>query len=383
MKQFCRHGFSLGLAIASLVTVSLAAVPAHAQAKLKIVVGVVLPLTGVLSPYGKPNLDAISLAIDEANAAGGVNGRQIELVVEDTQASNTTAINAVNKVLQSDPVAIIGPGLGTQVLAIMPLTEKAKIPLIAGPSTRRVTQQGAQYFFRDSSHDEADKILLASFISNDLKKTKVGILHVMAEWGYSGKDYLTQELKKLGVEPVAVSAYQATDKDMTAQIVAMNTAGADLVYTQGYPIDEALIVKKFDQMGNKAGYVASASLCKAYLRDLVSVSEMAGKYCQAPDVLPTYNDRPAVKAFVENYKKKAGFAPDMYIAQDYDAVGMLVSVMKAKGTERDAIRDGFKSTSYDGILGNYKADAEGNLWHASVIMKFEANGDVKVVARTK
>jgi branched-chain amino acid transport system substrate-binding protein len=381
MKQLSRLPLLSLLSASLMFGASIAAAPVYAQAKPKIVLGVVLPLTGVLAPYGKPNLDAITLAIDEANKSGGIDGRQIEIVAEDTQASNTTAINALNKVLQSQPVAIIGPGLGTQILAMLPLTEKAQVPLIAGPSTRRVTQQDAKYFFRNSSHDEGDKVVLAKFIAQDLKKKKVGILHVMAEWGYSGRDYLTQELKKLGLEPVAVASYQATDKDMTAQITAMNSAGADVVYTQGYPVDEALVVKKFNQIGNKADYVASASLCKAFLRELVSAAEMAGKYCQAPDVLPTHNDRPAVKAFVENYKKKAGFAPDMYIAQDYDAVGMLVSIMKEKGAERDAIRDGFKSKSYDGILGNYKADAEGNLWHSSVIMKIEGNGDVKVVAR--
>lgn len=380
MKQSRLLSCVLGAVFA--VGTSFASVPVHAQAKPKIVLGVVVPLTGVLAPYGKPNLEAITLAVDEANKAGGIDGRQIELVVEDTQASNTTAINALNKVLQSKPVAIIGPGLGTQILAMMPLTEKAKVPLIAGPSTRRVTQQNAKYFFRNSSHDEADKVLLANFILKDLKKTRVGILHVMAEWGYSGRDYLSQELKKLGnIEPVAVSSYQATDKDMTAQVTAMNTANVDVVYTQGYPVDEALVVKKFNQLGSKADYVASASLCKAYLRDLVTAADLAGKYCQAPDVLPTYNDRPAVKAFVESYKKKAGFAPDMYIAQDYDAVGMLVAIMKEKGVDSDAIRDGFKAKSYEGILGNYKADEEGNLWHHSVIMKIEADGAVKVVAR--
>ena len=381
MKQSGRRSFLSILSAVTLLGASLVAPAVHAQAKPKIVVGVVLPLTGVLAPYGKPNLDAISLAVEEANKAGGVGGREIELVVEDTQASNTTAINALNKVLQSQPVAIIGPGLGTQILAMLPMTEKAKVPLIAGPSTRRVTQQGAKYFFRDSSHDEADKVVLANFIAKDLKRSKVGILHVMAEWGYSGRDFLSQELKKLGVEPVAVASYQPTDKDMTAQVTAMNSAGADVVYTQGYPVDEALLVKKFNQLGSKADYVASASLCKAYLRDLVSASDVAGKYCQAPDVLPTVNDRPAVKAFVEAYKKKAGFAPDMYIAQDYDAVGMLVAVMKEKGVDRDAIRDGMSTKSYDGILGTYKSDEEGNLWHSSVIMQIQPNGDVKVVAR--
>ena len=382
MKHLSRRSSVLAaFAAVALFGSSIAAPQALAQAKPKIVVGVVLPLTGVLAPYGKPNLDAISLAVDEANKAGGVGGREIELVVEDTQASNTTAINALNKVLQSQPVAIIGPGLGTQILAMMPMTEKAKVPLIAGPSTRRVTQQGAKYFFRDSSHDEADKVVLANFIVKDLKKTKVGIMHVMAEWGYSGRDFLTQELKKLGVEPVAVASYQPTDKDMTAQVMAMKSADADVVYTQGYPVDEALVVKKFNQLEMKADYVASASLCKAFLRDLVSAADMAGKYCQAPDVLPTVNDRPAVKAFVDVYKKKAGFAPDMYIAQDYDAVGMLVSVMKEKGADREAIREGMATKSYDGILGTYKADDEGNLWHSSVIMQIQPNGDVKVVAR--
>jgi branched-chain amino acid transport system substrate-binding protein len=381
MKQLSRRPLLSLLTASVMLVASIAATPLYAQAKPNIVLGVVLPLTGVLAPYGKPNLDAITLAVDEVNKSGGINGRQIEIVAEDTQASNTTAINALNKVLQSEPVAVIGPGLGTQILAMLPLTEKAKVPLIAGPSTRRVTQQDAKYFFRDSSHDEGDKAVLAKFIAQDLKKKKVGILHVMAEWGYSGRDYLTQELKKLGIEPVAVASYQATDKDMTAQITAMNSAGVDVIYTQGYPIDEALVVKKFNQIGNKADYVASASLCKAFLRGLVTAAEMDGKYCQAPDVLPSHNDKPAVKAFVENYKKKTGFAPDMYIAQDYDAVGMLASIMKEKGVDREAIRDGLKSKSYDGILGNYKADAEGNLWHSSVIMKIEGNGDVKVVAR--
>jgi len=362
----------------------LGSAPARAQAKPKIVVGVVLPLTGVLAPYGKPNLEAITLAVDEANKAGGVDGREIELVVEDTQASNTTAINALNKVLQSKPVAIIGPGLGTQILAMQPVTERAKVTLIGGATTPGVTKQGAKYYFRNSGNDAVDKAGVARFIVNDLKKTKVGIIHVMAEWGYQGRDYLTKELKEVGgITPVAVGSYQPTDKDMTSQVTAMTTAGADLVFVQGYPIDEALTLKKFNQLGGSATYMASASMCKALLRDLVSAADVAGKYCQAPDVLPTQNDLPAVKAFVEAYKKKAGFPPDMYIAQDYDAVHMLVAIMKEKGVERDAIRDGFRTKSYDGILGNYKSDAEGTLWHSGVIMRFDANGKAEVVSRYK
>ncbi len=382
MKQSRYRSSSSLFAVAVALGMVLTAPQAHAQAKPKITIGAVLPLTGVLAPYGKPNLEAITLAIDEVNKAGGIDGRELELVVEDTQASNTTAINALNKVLQSKPVAVIGPGLGTQILALQPLTEKAKVTLIGGATTPGVTQQGAKYYFRNSSNDAFDKKFVAKFIIDELKKTKVGIIHVMAEWGYQGRDYLTKDLKEIGnLTPVAVASYQPTDKDMTAQVTAMTSAGADAIFVQGYPIDESLTLKKFNQLGGTATYLSSASTCKAFLRDLVSASELVGKYCQAPDILPTLNERPGVKKFVADYKQKTGFPPDMYIAQDYDAVRMLVEIMKEKGVERDAIRDGFKSKSYEGILGNYKADAEGTLWHNRVMMRFDADGKVTVVAR--
>ena len=84
-------------------------------------IGVVVPITSVLAPYGTPFVELMNLAIDAANANGGINGRKLELVVEDSQASNTVAINALNKVLQSNPIAVFGPALGTQVLAMMPI----------------------------------------------------------------------------------------------------------------------------------------------------------------------------------------------------------------------------------------------------------------------
>ncbi|WP_271610497.1 ABC transporter substrate-binding protein [Bradyrhizobium sp. CCBAU 21359] len=377
-----------GLVLKFLLSLGAAAVlgfpakPTLAEEKGNIIVGVVLPLTGVLSPYGKPNLEAINLAFDEVNAAGGVNGHKIELVVEDTQASNTTAINALNKVLQSRPVAVIGPGLGTQILALQPVTERAKVTLIGGAGTPGVTKTGAKYYFRDSGNDALDKKGLVSFIINNLKKSKLGIIHVMAEWGYQGRDYLTKELKEQGnLTPVAVASYQSTDKDMTAPVASMIAAGADVVFVQGYPIDESLILKKFIQLGGKATYIASPSTCKAYLRELLTAAEVVGKFCQALDVLPTQNERPEVQKFVVDYKKRTGFPPDMYIAQDYDAAKMLVEIMKERGVERDAIRDGFKTKSYDGILGNYKADEEGTLWHHRVIMRFDENGQANVVVR--
>ena len=368
--------------LAAFACVSLlagAAPPAHAQA---IKVGVVVPITSVLAPYGTPFVEAMRLAVEETNKAGGINGRQLELVVEDSQASNTVAINALNKVLQSNPVAVFGPALGTQILAMMPITEREKIPLIAGPSTRRVTQQGAKYYFRNSTHDAIDKETWTRYLVGDLGKKQIGVLHVANEWGYSGRDNTAHFLESLyGLKPLSIASYQPTDKDLTAQILQVSKAGADAIVSQGHPVDEALLVRQLNQLGVKVPHIASGSLCLGYLRQLVTADEMVGHYCEGPDVMPPFNERPQVKAFVEAYKKRTGYDPDIYSTHYYDGTGMLVSVLKKYGVDREKIREGFREMTYDGIIGPYKTDEEGNLWHNAVVMKFLPGGKIEVVRR--
>lgn len=364
---------AIGASFAASATTSVSA-----QQPVK--VGVVLPLTSVLAAYGKPYQDAMQMAVDEANKTGGINGRQIELVVEDSQASNTVAINALNKVMQSDPVAIFGPALGTQILALMPITEREKITLIGGPSTRRVSQQGAKYFFRNSPHDAISKENTTRFLVDDLGKKKIGIMHVGNEWGYSGRDNVTEFLDKLyKLKPVSIASYQPTDKDLTAQILQMQRDGADAIVIQGHPVDEALAMRQTKQLGVNVPVIGSGSLCFAYLRNLVDPADIAGRYCEAPGPLPSLSDQKNVMDFVAAYKAKTGFAPEIYTLQYYDSMGMLIDVMRKYGVDREKIREGMSQHSYKGLAGTYKADGEGNLRHDSVIMEFMPDRTVKVI----
>jgi branched-chain amino acid transport system substrate-binding protein len=369
-------------ALAGLISAGLlSASPLQAQETIKI--GVVVPITSVLAPYGTPFVEAMNLAVDAVNASGGIDGRKMELVVEDSQASNTVAINALNKVLQSKPVAVIGPALGTQVLAMMPILEREKIPFIAGPSTRRVTQQNAKYYFRNSTHDAVDKETVTRFLVEDLGKKKIGIMHVANEWGYSGRDNVSAFLEKYNLKPVSIASYQPTDKDLTAQILQMTRDGADAIVVQGHPIDEALVLKQLSQLNVKVPHIGSGTLCIAFLRGLVTPQEIAGHYCEGPDVMPPYNERPQVEAFVEAYKKKTGYLPDIYATHYYDAMNMLISTLKKVGLDHDKIRDSIRENAYEGIIGTYKADEEGNLWHDAVVMEFLPDGKIKIVRRYK
>jgi branched-chain amino acid transport system substrate-binding protein len=358
---------------------ALCAAPAFAQ---PINIGAVLPMTGLAATYGQPFLVAVQLAVEEVNAAGGVNGRMLAVSVEDSQASNTVAINAFNRVLQSRPVAIMGPGLGTQVLAIMPGMERERVPVFAGPSTRRVTQQGARWFFRTTSHDAVGKELWTRFIVDDLGKRRIGILHIANEWGYSGRDNTTSFLQSLyQTAPVSVAAYQAGDRDVTAQLLQMQRDGAEVIVSQGFPVDEALIVRQMRQLNIDIPHIGSGSLCAAILRSLVTTAEATGHYCEAPDILPSLNEAPAMRAFVAAYTARASFPPDIYVTQYYDVVRMLAAVMRQHGTEREQIRAGMREASFEGVAGTYRSDAEGNLWTGSALMRFQADGTARVVRR--
>lgn len=354
------------------------AVPAKAQTP--ITVGVIVPVTGALATYGTPFSDAVTIAMDEVNKAGGVNGRPIKLVIEDSQASNTVALNALNRLLQSKPVAMFGPGLGTQILAMMPVFEKEHLPTLASPSTRRVTQQGAKYLFRTVSHDGVTKEVVTRFMVDDLKKKRVGILHVANEWGYSGRDNVSGFLEKFyGLKPVSIASYQPTDRDLTAQLLQMKNDGADVIFSQGHPVDEALIARQLRQLSIDITHVGSASLCSAVLRQLVTPADVAGQYCEGPDVTPEQNPLPAVQAFVKVYKAKTGFSPGIYETTYYDTAHMLAEVLKQAGDDREKVASLMRTTSYKGILGTYKSDDEGNLWHTAVVMKFQPDGTVAVV----
>lgn len=370
-------------AVSAAVAAALAA-PSLARSAFaqtgNIKVGVVVPLTGVLAAYGKPYLDAMAMAVDAANAAGGVNGRSVELVVEDGQASNTVVINALNKVLRADPVVLMGPGLGTQLLAMMPITEREKLPMLGAAGTRRITQTGAKYFLRIAPHDAIAKENSTRFIVDGLGKKKIGIMHVSNEWGYSGRDNVTAFLESLyGLKPVSVAAYQATDKDLTAQVTQMKRDDADAILIQGHPVDEALAMRQVRQLGLAQPFIGSSALGVAYLRNLADQSDFAGYYCESPMMLPSLSGDPKTQAMVVEYKKRAGFEPDTIAAIHYDGMALVIETMRKYGVTRESINNGLRQIAYKGLAGNYKSDEEGNLLDTSVIMQFTSDKKAKIV----
>ncbi|MBI2879974.1 MAG: ABC transporter substrate-binding protein [Candidatus Tectomicrobia bacterium] len=348
--------------------------PAAAQGKGPVKVGVLLTLTTTMAFYGQRQLEAIKMAVEEAEAAGGINGRKIELVVEDSARSNTTAVNGLNKILRSDPVVVLGSILGTQNMAVLPLINRAKVPILVVSGTRKITQQGSPWMFRFTNHDGIGKAAWTKFVVENLKKKSVCILLVANEWGYSGRDETIQVLQRdYKMKPLMTETYQATDKDMSAQLLKMRDANCDIIMTQGHPADEALIAKQMRQLNIHTDRIGSGSFSISATLKITEPEDVKGRYAEVPAEPPDSATNPKIRSFAEGFKKKYGHYPDVYSMLEYDLAKTLIEVMRKYGTSAEQIRRGLRKIKYEGIASVYEADKEGNMHHGATIVRYGDN----------
>src|SRR5688572_13224129 len=165
-----------------------AAVSMGAQAQATVKIGVIQPLTGSVAYNGQAYVSGAKLAIEQRNAAGGVLGRKIELVVEDGQCRPANSINAAEKLIQRDKVvALAGAFCSSATAAVMPVAEKYKIPLLTGVSSKAdLTEKGMQYFFRSAETDRLMSKTFSKILADKLQLKTVAYIGVNDDWGRGG-----------------------------------------------------------------------------------------------------------------------------------------------------------------------------------------------------
>ena len=141
-------------------------------------------------------MNAVQMAVDKVNSEGGIMGCPIKIYAQDAANSATTGINALNKVLEDDPIAIVGPMLGTMMIPSREIIDMEKVPIISASGTRTWTMNDNKYGFRIGEFDGSSKVALADFVVNELGFKKIGILISADQWGYSGRDYIQLAFKK-------------------------------------------------------------------------------------------------------------------------------------------------------------------------------------------
>jgi branched-chain amino acid transport system substrate-binding protein len=366
-------GWIVGLMIAGLLIASSAVVDAQGK---PIKIGQIIPMTGEAAESGRFHKQGAEIAIDKINAGGGINGRKLTVVLEDDQTTNPGAVAALQKLLEDKEIPmILGSIRSTQVQAMLPTINEAKIPVAIGGTNYGLTHSGSQWVFRFRPHDGMSAKVIAKFMVEELKLKKVAIVHASDAFGNGGRDMLTPALKELGAEVVFTQGYNNQEKDFTAVVQGLKKSGATGLNTyMTFSTDLGIFARQLKQLGAQVKWVGSPSITTVDGRNLAG-DALYGTYGVTDfhvDATPTSQE------FAKAYKTKFGQEPDLYAAWCYDAVLVFSEAMKrSPDLKPENLRKAILSIQkFPGAESEYNFDQNGDgLDHYHVVQN--VNGVIK------
>jgi branched-chain amino acid transport system substrate-binding protein len=368
MMKLTRRGFSRVLA-ASLAAPAFIGRAGAQGATLKI--GMCAPVTGPAAEQGRYAQTGAKIALDAVNKAGGVLGKQVELIIEDDQTTNPGIVLAFSKLAaQEDIVAFLGSIRSTQVHAMAPDVLKLGKPVMIGGTDPALTHMGNQWLFRFRPNDSYSGRVLADYGVNTLGKKKWAIVHSTDAFGTAGGKALADALGKIGATVALDQGYANQSQDFTPVVLAVKQSGADILGSYfTFENDLGIFARQLRQLGVNIPYVGSPSIVN------VTALKLAGPALYGTFGVSDFAEESsgAAKAFGKLYREVAKVAPDVQASWTYDAMNILsAAINKAGKTDPGAIREAILATKgYDGAEGVYNFDANGDGLHGYNIVKNE------------
>jgi branched-chain amino acid transport system substrate-binding protein len=354
------------IAAALLVGIASPAPEAKADAAAcpaSIPLGLTTALTGNLALLGTQARNGVAFAVDEINAAGGIAGKKIALTTEDTGASSTDALNAMNRVIEGKPLVIFGSMISPHVFAQTEAVNKSETPFLVGATNAKITAQGSKWLFRTHVHDGQLAELIPEYLVKTLGKTKPGIMAVADDYGLGASRGIQAALDKLKVAPAAVTSYAPSDKDMSAQLLQIKDQGADSLILFGRPGDVALVLKQMGELGIKLTTIGNASIVAQTTLNNLSAADADGGYAIG-GMIPQTSSEPKIIDWAKRVQETYKVPADNFTVSYYDTVYMLKSIIEKVGCDKAAIRDALAATKDGkGLLISYQADRIGDLAH--------------------
>jgi branched-chain amino acid transport system substrate-binding protein len=325
--------------------------------------GMTTALTGNLALLGTQARNGAEFAVDEINASGGVGGKKLALTTEDTGASSTDALNAMNRVIESKPLIILGSMISPHVFAQTESVNKSETPFVVAATNAKITSQGSPWLFRTHVHDGQLADLIPEYLVKTLGKAKPGIMAVADDYGLGASKGIQAALGKLKVAPVAVTSYAPSDKDMSAQLLEIKDKGADSLILFGRPADVALVMKQMGDLGISLTTIGNTSTVAQTTLNNLSATEADGAYAIGGMIAQTSTD-PNIMAWSKRVQDKYKVPTDNFTIAYYDTVYLLKGILEKVGCDKTAIRDALAATKdWQGMLISYSADAKGDLAH--------------------
>lgn len=337
-------------------------------------IGVVAPLSGDSAAAGTDILNGAKLAADKINKAGGVLGRQIELVPADDACDAQTGTSAVQKLVTQKVVTVAGGYCSGAAIAETVITDRAKIPFIADAQTNvKITNRGLKHVFRTIGRDDKQGAFAAAYMVSDLKAKNIAIIHDNTAYAKGLADATKASLDKLGTPPVFFDAITPGAKDFSSFLTGVKAKKPDAIYFTAYFADAGLLIKQARDLGITTPIIGGDATNDP------TVAKTAGKAAEGFTVttapLPQFIT--AAAPFLTDYKAAYSAAPGPYSIYEYDAIAVTADAIKRAGSaDPQKITDALKATKdFQGLTGSINFEDTGDRANPVYITAVIKNGE--------
>ncbi len=338
-------------------------------------IGAFMSLTGDTAQYGISAYNGMRMAVEEANSSGGVHGRQVELIVQDTRSDGVETEVVVRRLATESRVhALLGEVVSSRTLLAARVAQAERVPMLTPSATTPEVTKVGDYVFRSCYTDPHQGAALAHFASRDLGASRAAFL-IDAGQNYSSAlaRFIREEFTRRGGEVVLTTYYGAGAADYTSQLREVAAARPEVVFIPGYYLEAGLMARQLKGLGLEAPLVGGDGWDSPRLWEIGGPSLVGAYFSSHYSVDDT---DPVVHSFVEGYRRLFNGAPDAFAATAYDAARiMLAALARAPTLDRAAVRDALAATrDFPGVTGPVTFDANRDAVKPVVVIRIEENG---------
>ncbi len=339
-------------------------------------IGSFLSLTGALATFGEEADRGVRLAVEEINSAGGLLGKQVELVSEDSKSFRQDALEAVEKLIEKERVVgLIGEVSSTASLSAAVIAERSKVPMVSLATNEQVTLNGRsgealKYVFRSAFIDPFQGTAMAKFARENLKLTRVAIItDHMQDYSIQLSKTFRETFKAMGGEIVGEQSYDSDDNDFKTQLVDIKAKKPQAIYLSGYYTDVSRIAIQARALGITVPLLGGDGWDSPVLTEGQAGRALEGAYFT--NQFSPFDTASDVRGFTGRYKKRYGSTPGTMAALGYDAVMLLADAIRRAGTTDAGTIAARLASSKDvaGSTGPISLDAHHNAIRPAVILK--------------
>jgi len=368
--------------IASIVIASLLSACNTQGGDNKVRIGVFMSTTGTTANFGISSVNGIKMAADEINAAGGINGKQVELLVQDDRSDASEAATIVTKFVTQDQVhAVIGEVASSRSIAAAPIAQNAKIPMLTPSSTNPEVTKKGDFIFRSCFIDPYQGAAIAQFAAKTLgAKTAAIMVDRKNDYSTGLEKVINETFAKFGGKIVATQSYQEGDQDFNAQLTSLKGSNPEVIFVPGYYNDVGLIAKQARDKGITVPLIGGDGWDSEQLYKIGGTA-LNGSYFT--NHYSPYDTDPRVVKFVNDYKQRYNSTPDALAATAYDAANIMFDAIKrSKSLSGPDIRDALAATNaFPGVTGTVTFNQQRDAVKPIVMIEIKPGGTYAVKER--